>query len=161
MWSYFSLSLSAWFLFLSFPNHLSWTPNPSNESYPCPLIRRSRRSWHGISRVERFEHLSHNLGFRNGFPKIQSWVHYVFELGIELIERLILLHLDFFKACSEPLKLWILDSLGSFIGCLEDGPYFLRNFSGGYLLEFLISDCIEQSINALLLKFAALILASS
>ena len=88
--------------------------------------------------------------------KMKSYIIYVLELDIELIEQLILLHLNLFKACSEPLKFQILDSLSSFIGCLEDGPCFLYSFSGGYFLEFLISDCTEQSIQCLAVKVCRL-----
>ena len=92
---------------------------------------------------KRYEHLYYNLAFWNGFPKIKCKVHYVLQLGIELIKWLTLLHLNFFKACCKSLKLWILDSLSPFKGCLEDSPCFLCNFSRGYLLEFLICDRTE------------------
>ena len=65
----------------------------------------------------------------------------------------ILLRLNLFEACSEPLKLQIFDSL---IGCQEDDPYFLCSFNGGYLLEFLISDCTEQSIQCPAIKVCRL-----
>ena len=63
--------------------------------------------------------------------------------GIELIKGLIFLHLDFFKACSKPLKLRILNNLGFFIGFLKDGSCFLCSFSRGYLLKLLIYDHTE------------------
>ena len=110
---------------------------------------------------QRFEHLSPNLRFKNGYSKIESWVYYILELGIELIERLILLHLNLFEACSKPLQLQILDNLGpsqvvqrmvhaSFAVSVED-----------ILLNSLLVTALNKAFNALLLKFATLILASS
>ena len=78
--------------------------------------------------------------------RLNARVHYVFKLGIELVKRLIFLNLNLFKACSEPLKLWVFDNLSSLIGCLKDGPSLLGSFSWGYLLKLLIGDCIEQRI---------------
>ena len=110
---------------------------------------------------ERSDHLSHNPGHGNMIIKIECLLHYVLQLGIELIERLILLHLYLLKTSREPLKLWILENLSPSIGCLDDGPCFLCSFSWRYFLNSLLVTTQNRAFNAPLLKFAALILASS
>ena len=84
------------------------------------------------------------LGIWNSFPKIKGWVDYVLQL--KLIKWLILLHLYLLKARSERLEFWILDNLNSFIGCLENGPYFLYSFSRGYFLELLFRNHTENDV---------------
>ena len=51
---------------------------------------------------QRSKYLSYVLGFRNGFLEIERRVHYILQLGIELIKRLILFLLNLFEAYSEP-----------------------------------------------------------
>ena len=52
--------------------------------------------------------LLNNLGLQNLFSKIEGWIHYVLELGIEFIEWFILIHPYFLKIGSEPLELGVL-----------------------------------------------------
>ena len=80
------------------------------------------------------------------FSKVEGTIHNIFEFSIELIKDLILLHPYFFKTTSEFLKLRSLYCLGTFIGGLKNGPCFLGNFCGWYLLEFLIGHPTKQSI---------------
>ena len=89
---------------------------------------------------------SYDHGFKNSLPKIKGWVDYVLEFGIELIEWLILLHLDLLKACSKPLRLRIFNGLSSFIGRLENSSCFLCSFSRGCFLKLLICDHTKNDI---------------
>ena len=97
-----------------------------------------------------------NLGLQNLFSKIECWIHYVLELGIEFIKQFILIHPNFLKASSEPLKVKVLNISSALISVLKYCPNFLDIVNQRTFLEFFICYITKKSIQCPTVKVRSL-----